>query len=124
MAISAVVAVGTVVAGGVIANKAKNAANDRANEALAQAQKDQEAQTAIANRELAQAQQAQAQQQQQEAERSAAMAQQTLGAQNAAPTTLTPTVQLAAQGDGEASSQKARQRRAQFRPEYQSGVSI
>ena len=139
MAVSAVIGAVSAVSAGVMANKQKNATNDASNAAVAQAQKDQEAQTANANAQREQAERVQVEQMAFEKQRAEAATQQqaamlaqqqqqatdaTLGAQNNQTSTLTPTVQLAAQGDGDAGSAKTRARRAQFRPEYSSGVTI
>ena len=138
MAISAVV--GAVAVGGaVVANKANHAAQDAAGDQVRQAKEAQAQQAAQAEAERAQtdriaAEQATFEQQRQEAaaaQQAASLAQQqqiatdgALGAQNQQTSNLTPTVQLAAQGDGAASATNARKRRAEFRPEYQSGVTI
>lgn len=119
MAISAIVATAAVV-GGVQANKAKHAGIDASNAALEQAKKAQAAQTAAANADLSQTLRMTATQAEAEKQRASAE----VGATAGQETTLTPTVQLASQGSGDASASKARARRAQFRPEYSSGVSI
>lgn len=116
-------------------NQAKKSQEEASNRAIEQARQAQEAQIAQARDEQAQAQrnmEAQqaaeaarlAEMQKQAAEASAASANAATGAQNIRTSELTPTVQLAASGEGPASSSKARARRAQFRPEYTSGVTI
>ena len=47
-----------------------------------------------------------------------------LSEQNQRVSDLTPTVSLAAEAGGDASANAAKKRRAQFRPEYTSGVTI
>lgn len=119
MAISAVIATATVV-GGYQANRSRQKGQDAANAALEQAKKDQAAQTLAANADLSQTLRATAAQAEAEKQRASSE----LGATAGQESTLTPTVQLASQGSGDASASKARARRAQFRPEYSSGVSI
>ena len=120
MAISAVIATAAVAVGGYQINSAKHAGIDASNAALAQAKKDQAAQTAAANADLSQTLRMTATQAEAEKQRVSAE----VGATAGQETTLTPTVQLASQGSGDASASKARARRAQFRPEYSSGVTI
>ena len=119
MAISAVIATAYVGVSGYQANRARQAGQHQADMALEQAKKDQAAQTAAANADLAQTMRTTATQAEAEKQRVSAEE----GASAGKESTLTPTVQLASQG-GDASADKARARRAQFRPEYQSGVSI
>ena len=112
------------VIGGVTGRTASKQAEESARQQQAQAEQAQAAQTLQANQAREQAAAIAAQQAQFEQDRATAQVNQTLGEQNNKTTNLTPTVQLAAQGDGDAGSTKTRARRAQFRPEYSSGVSI
>lgn len=120
MAISAVVAAVSVGVAGYQINSAKHAGIDASNAALEQAKKDQAAQIAAANADLSQTMRMTATQAEAEKQRASADD----GALAGQQSTLTPTVQLASQGSGDASASKARTRRAQFRPEYSSGVTI
>ena len=123
MAFSAIAGIGAV-ASVSASRQAAKATKNASNAAVAQAQSEQAAQSVQADRELAQAEATAAQQRQFEADRAAAEVQHKMGMQNSAATDMTANVQLAAEGDGLAGANKTRQRRAQFRPEYQSGVSI
>lgn len=142
MAISAIVAT-TAAVGAYSANKQKGAMVDATNKQVAQAQAQQAQEAQVATRQREQTDRIAATQMAAEQERADALAKQqaqqaaaaaalssqqatdsTLGMQNMQISNLTPTVQLAAQGDGDASAEKSRARRAQFRPEYVSGVTI
>lgn len=110
----------------------KDAAQTQADTAERAAKQQAEQQKALANQQAEQAKQLQAQQQAFELERKAQMeaaqkqlaADTALSAQNQRASDLTPTVQIAADVGGDSGAAKARERRAQFRREYESGVSI
>jgi hypothetical protein len=120
MGISAVAALGAAtVYSGYSNAQAQKKASDAS---VAQAQAQQAAQTRQAQADLEQTNRIANEQRAAEAARSAEAA---AGSQNGKQTTLTPTVQLAADSAGsDGAASKARSRRAQFRPEYSSGVSI
>lgn len=104
------------------ANQQKKAASRSAEAAETSAREDAAAQQAIAKQETEAAAKRQADAQQFEIERTNAQA---LTAQNTQVSALTPTVQLAATADeGDGTAKAARNRRAAFKPEYNSGVSI
>ena len=117
----------------------KDAARSQANAQVRAAELQAQQQRELAEKQRQQAEQLQQEQQafeaarqKQLAEQQAAMAasakqaatDQALSAQNQQVSDLTPTVQIASEGTGENSASKARARRAQFRPEYGSGISI
>jgi hypothetical protein len=87
------------------------------------AAKQQDTATKLAAIQTKAAQQNQQQQQQFEASRTAAAAEFAAGSENQKLTSAAPTVQLADQGT-DSSAASARKRRAVFRPDYQSGVTI
>ena len=128
-------AIGAVIAGvGMYAQgeAQKDAARTQAEAAERAAKQQAEQQQNLANQQAEQARQLQAQQQAFELERKTQMeaaqkqlaADTAFSAQNQRTSDLTPTVQLASDAGGDNSASKARERRAQFRPEYSSGVSI
>jgi len=130
MGISAVVALGaaTVATSYMGAEAQKDAAESAANQQREQAAIEQQNQIALANQQQAQAKEASDRQIAAEAARQQA-AKDTLDAQaattqNSKVSDLTPTVQLASDAGGSQSAANARKRRAQFRPEYSSGVTI
>lgn len=108
-----------------ISNKATDAA-------VAQAQAEQKQQKEIANQQAQAARVAQVQAQEFETKRQQTLAdnqkqlaaETALSAQNQGTSDLTPTVALASSAEGDQSSAAARKRRAQFRPEYASGITI
>jgi hypothetical protein len=119
-----------------VGNKAASAQKQASDAAIAQAKEAQAAQLAQARAEQEQTLQIAREQQAMEATRAAEAkaaqdsanaqaANSAMGEQNNKTSSLTPTVQLAASApDSTGSATSARQRRAQFRPEYTSGVSI
>ena len=113
------------------ADSARKGANKQADAAMKAARIEQESQIAIANQQQAQAVKAQQDAQAFETQRAATLAasqkqlaaDEALSAQNQTVSELTPTVQLAANTEAGGAS-AARKRRAAFRPEYASGVTI
>ena len=116
-------AVGKVVGTLTGAEQQRKSAEKQAAAQIAQAREAQAAQTAMAEAERAQTERLAAQQAAFEVQRNASIANQAAGEQNSKTSSLTPDVQLAA-SDGVDGAGKARSRRAQFRTEYNSGVSI
>lgn len=126
-------AVAAAVVGGAVysADTARKGANKQADAAMEAARIEQEGQIQIANQQQAQAVKAQQDAQAFETQRAATLAasqkqlaaDSALSAQNQTVSELTPTVQLAANTEAGGAS-AARKRRAAFRPEYASGVTI
>lgn len=142
MAVAAVVGV-TAASAAYTADRNRRAANRQADATRAAAQQQAQAQQDIARQERDQAAALQAQQQQFERDRQAAIDKQqaelraqqeaaakqaandlAIGQQNQVVSDLTPNVQLAQADSGVSSATQARQRRAQFRTNYTSGVTI
>lgn len=113
------------------ADVGRKTANKQADKAIEQAKAEQAQQMQIAKQQQTQAEAAQAQSQAFEMERQATLAaaqkqlsaDEALSAQNQGVSELTPDVQLAANTE-DGGSAAARKRRASFRPEYASGVTI
>ncbi len=131
MGISAVAAA-VVATGAYSADVQRSTANKATDAAVAQAKADQAQQKTIADQQAAAALKAQQDAQAFETLRATTLADNqkqlasdtALSTQNQTASTLTPTVALASDPGGDQSSAAARLRRAQFRPDYASGITI
>ena len=111
---------------------AQNRANEQANQARAQQAQNEQFERSRGEEQAQQARLLQEQSDAAAAERQRVLeatarqtaADEATSVQNQRVSDLTPTVQLASDVGGDNSTAKARQRRAQFRPEYSSGVTI